>query len=121
MAHSLYISACHESRFIDLIDKRHELWSQVAKLFDELCTPWTDIRTDDQQIQWLLARLRHYRDLALDRVSIYEVTTSQRLRHAKIRGDSLVEYSFEHRHGIEPNGLSADSSGPAHVYSIGRL
>jgi hypothetical protein len=119
-AQAIYLTATIESRDLNSVAQCHELWSQVTKMFDELCRAWTDVRTDCEQIRWLLARLRRYRDLSLDRVSIYEVTTSQRLRHAKTRGDVDLGSSFTERHEIEPQGRTSHST-PAHVYSVGRF
>jgi hypothetical protein len=119
-AQAIYLTATIESRDLDSVAKCHELWCRVTKMFDELCRAWTDVKTDLEQIRWLLARLCRYRDLAQDHAEIYEVTTSQRRRHTKIWGDAEVEYSFEHRHGIEAQGY-ADQSSPMPTYSLGQI
>ena len=62
-------------------------------MFDELCTSWTNVKTDLEQIQWLLARLRHYRDLSLDRMELYKISSAERIAHSKIRGDLDIELS----------------------------
>ena len=114
---ALFVSACTESRTLDSIDKRRELWADVARLFDELCASWADVNSSDPQIAWLLARLRRYRDLALDRTEIYLVTESQRIQHSKIRGDTDFDMSHHQRHSLEPKGESQPGS-PPHIYQI---
>jgi hypothetical protein len=119
-AQAIYLTATIESRELDGITQCHKLWADVAKLFDELCAPWTDVKTDEEQIQWLLARLRRYRDLALDRVSIYEVTTSQRVAHSRTRADINFEMSHRQRHNLEARGEHEPCS-PPHIYQIGHF
>jgi hypothetical protein len=39
------------------------------------------VDTDDSNIAWLRGRLNHYRELALDRVELYDVTERERLEY----------------------------------------
>ena len=117
-AQSLFISACLESRSIASVDKRHELWGEVATLFDELCASWTDVKTEEEQIQWLLSRITHYSILAHDRCDLYCVSAADRRHHAQNR-DAGFETTYQQRHNLEPGGEKQPGSLPAHVYQLG--
>jgi hypothetical protein len=103
IAHSLFVSTTLESRTLDRVDACHQLWSEAARLFSELCDSWTGIESTDPGVQWLRGRLAHYRELCEDRCELYHVTESARRLYAKRKVfDSDSEYSLGTRGAIEP-------------------
>lgn len=63
------------------------MWTEVARLFDELCRAWADVDSGEGNIVWLRGRLEHFRAQVIGQSRIYEVSLSERLRHAKNRAD----------------------------------
>lgn len=115
---AIYLTATMESRRLQRVKACHELWTEIARLFDELCSAWVGADSDDPQIQWLCGRLEHFRTLAIDRTQLYEIRASERRRHALCREDAAQ--SFGQRNESTPTGW-CDQSSPAHVYSVGRF
>ena len=102
-AQSLFISTTLESRALGSVDKCHQLWSEAAGLFSELCDSWAGIDSDEQSIIWLRGRLVHYHELALDRCGLYSISESERLMFARCKAfESDSKYSFGTRGEIEP-------------------
>lgn len=102
-AESLYVTVAIESRRLGQVRQCFELWRDATALFSELHDSWTDVAADDQSIQWLRGRLAHFREMAEDRTSLYNVSESARRVYAKRKAfDSDSEYSFGTRGEIEP-------------------
>ena len=89
IAEALYISVTMESRTLGSVDACHQLWSQAARLFNELCDSWTGIEVREPSITWLRGRLAHYRSLCDDRRGLYSITESDRREHAKCKESEM--------------------------------
>jgi hypothetical protein len=85
MAEPLYITATLESRALGKIADCHQLWSEAAGLFSELCDSWNGIESGEQSIAWLCGRLAHYRSLCEDRRGLYSITEEERSEYAERR------------------------------------
>jgi hypothetical protein len=96
MAESLYVTATLESRQLGNVQACHQLWAEVARLFNELCNGWTDVRSDDQSIVWLKSRLNHFQNLCRDRTSLYTISEAERRQYQQRRSIE-VETSFGER------------------------
>jgi hypothetical protein len=96
IAQSLYITATLESRQLGNVQACHQLWAEVARLFNELCNGWTDVRSDDQSIVWLKSRLNHFQNLCRDRTSLYTISEAERRQYQQRRSIE-VETSFGER------------------------
>jgi hypothetical protein len=96
MAESLYVTATLESRQLGNVQACHQLWAEVARLFNELCNGWTDVRSDDQSIVWLKSRLNHFQNLCRDRTSLYTISEAERRQYQERRSIE-VETSFGER------------------------
>jgi hypothetical protein len=95
MAQSLFVTATIESRRLDRVEDCRRLWRETAHLFEELCSTWADVTSNDPNIHWLRGRLVHYRSLCVDRCELYRVTENERRVYAKRKAlDSDSEYSF---------------------------
>jgi hypothetical protein len=116
MVQSLFLVTTLVTRQMDRIKDCFSAWTETAETIDRVLAVWEDVRPEDQNISWMLGRIRHFASLAHDRAQLYEVTPSERVRHAKNR-DAEVGYSYTDRHGVEPAGYSNDQSRPAHIYS----
>jgi hypothetical protein len=86
IAQSLFVSTTLESRTLNRVEDCHQLWSEAAGLFSELCDSWGGIpKSDDPNIHWLRSRLEHFRSLSEDRCELYHITEKERLEHAKCK------------------------------------
>jgi hypothetical protein len=112
---ALSLFATLESRKLQRTKDCHELWSEVACLFDELWSVWVGVDSD-QNIHWLCSRLELFRTQAIEQTQLYEIRASERRRHALCREDASP--SFGQRNESTPNGWR-DQSSPAHVYTLG--
>ena len=119
MVQSAYVMTTIATRSMDRIEDCRRVWAGTAAVLSEVLKVWDDVQCDDPNIQWMLGKIQHFLELARDRVSIYEVTASQRLRHAKTR-DANFETTYQQRHHLESGGASSPCS-PAHVYQLGRF
>src|SRR5260370_1082656 len=106
MAQALFITATIESRRSGRGDVCHQLWGEVAQLFEALVGVWAGVESADPAIDWLRGRFTHFASMARDRVELYQVTERERCTHAANR-DADFETAFSARHGIE----SADCPG----------
>jgi hypothetical protein len=111
---AVFISATLESRGLARVKDCQALWTGVAQLFGELVQVWTDLDSDDPSINWLRARLEHFRTRAQDQTELYKVSEKERQRHAKNRGSAIE--SFGVRNGSEAAGYSSEGR-QGHVYS----
>ena len=116
---ALFIVVTLASRELAHIEDRRELWSEVADLFDELCSLWADAGSDDPRIRWLVQRLAQCQELALEEARIYGVRPSERRRHAMCREATPRSYGVhgvhDDRNESTPDGWR-DQSTPQHVY-----
>ncbi len=112
---AIYITVTLEARALDHIQDCHALWAGIASLFNELCACWSGADSNDPAIAWLRQRLRHFQTLTIDQTQLYEVTTAERLRHAKNREDLIETYS-QRNDNVPADTL--DQPSPAHVYRL---
>jgi hypothetical protein len=66
-AQSLFISTTLESRLLGSVDKCHQLWSEAAGLFSELCDSWAGIES------------------CVDRCELFSITEEDRSEYAERR------------------------------------
>jgi hypothetical protein len=103
MAQSLFVTATIESRRLDRVEDCRRLWGETARVFEELCSAWAGVQSDDSSVAWLRGRLEHYRSLCVDRVELFSITESARREFAERRAaDSDNEHAFGTRGDIEP-------------------
>jgi hypothetical protein len=88
---AIYITATLESRELGRVDACHQLWTEVAKLFDELSQAWAQIDSDEGQIVWLRARLIHFASLARDRTELYDISEVERAQFWERKKDAPEE------------------------------
>jgi hypothetical protein len=96
MAQSLFVTVTVESRKFDRVNACHQLWTEAAKLFSELCDSWAGIESDDPQVKWLRGRLTHFAELCRDRTSLYAISERERSEYQERRSIE-VETSFGER------------------------
>ncbi len=89
-AQTIFITTVLESRKLDRVQDQYLLWRELFGLFNELCKSWADAGSNEESITWLLARLRHFRDLAEDRCAIFSISEKERIAHSKIRADAAL-------------------------------
>jgi hypothetical protein len=119
-ARALFVVSALACRELVRIEDCFKLWSETRELIDGLLTGWSEVAAGDHpRVAWLLTELRRLESLCTDRCELYTITTTERLRHVKTRGDACFEYSFTQRNGREPKG--EHNSTPAHVYSVGHF
>jgi hypothetical protein len=101
MAQSLFVTATIESRRLDRVEDCRRLWEETAQVFEELCSVWADMASNDPNIHWLRGRLAHYQSLCRDRELLYSISKAERLTYAANR-EIETETSFGTRGDIEP-------------------
>jgi hypothetical protein len=77
-AEAIYLSATLESRQMNRVRDCHALWSETARLFEELSTSWADTGCLEPQITWLQSRISHFAELCRDRQELYTITQTER-------------------------------------------
>lgn len=117
-AQVIFISTTIYSRELAHVKDRRELWSGVASLFSDLGNCWTDVDSDDLQIQWLRDRLEHFENLAREQKELHVITSNERRKHAADRGASVE--TDDQCNDPDPDSWE-DRSGPSHIYAIGHF
>ena len=79
-------------------------------------TPRADVDVQEENIIWLKRHLVHFRELAHGQVSLYEVSLSERLKHAADRGASIQTTRARAHQEPEPDGWQDQRHG--HVYVV---
>jgi hypothetical protein len=85
MAQSLFVTTTIESRRLDRVENCRRLWGETAQVFEELCSAWSEVASNDLNIHWLRGQLEHYRSLCEDRHGLYSITEEDRSEYAERR------------------------------------